>query len=294
MCSMSALAPAKINLTLEILGRRPDGFHNILSFIQTLDLSDRMQFEPASELTLEVRGDPIPGKVDQESNLVLRAARLLQERTHCNQGARILLEKMVPAGAGLGGGSSDAATTLLALDTLWSTGIGHDELARLAAKLGSDVPFFLTDGAAIVSGRGDVVLPVESTAQFQFLLVVPGHRRTEKTAFAYSRVTSALFTQGTATQRLRQAMKEGNGVGPKLLFNAFDALVDELYPEIAGSWRFCKEAGLEPHLAGSGPAFVVWPRTPDETAKVEQAITKQFGHRAIRVSTRCRVEREWS
>ncbi|ODU69881.1 MAG: 4-(cytidine 5'-diphospho)-2-C-methyl-D-erythritol kinase, partial [Bordetella sp. SCN 68-11] len=133
-------APAKINLFLHVVGRRPDGYHLLQTAFRFIDLQDTLHFRARSDGRI-VRAYDLPG-VAEDADLVVRAARALQQATGCRQGAEIGLEKRIPAGGGLGGGSSDAATVLLALNRLWGTGLSRRELMRLALPLGADVPVF--------------------------------------------------------------------------------------------------------------------------------------------------------
>lgn len=165
---MIVTAPAKINLTLRILGKRPDGYHALESVMQTLALADTLHIEDGETLTFTCSEPSLAG----EDNLVLRAARLLQARGG-TRGARLHLEKRIPAQAGLGGGSSDAAAALAALDTFWDLRLPPGELAALAAQLGSDVPFFLNGPAAVVRGRGEQVRPFTHNANCSVVLVKP-------------------------------------------------------------------------------------------------------------------------
>jgi 4-diphosphocytidyl-2-C-methyl-D-erythritol kinase len=181
---LDARAYAKINVGLEVLGRREDGYHELRTILQTIDLYDRLSFERASSgITLSVAGSGSPAGTE---NLVHRAARLLSEWTRCGEGATIHLEKRIPTGAGLGGGSADAAITLLALDRLWGLGVPTPELHLLASRLGMDVPFFLYGGAALAVGRGDEIFPFALGGDFSIVLIVPDF--SIETAAAYSRL----------------------------------------------------------------------------------------------------------
>ena len=166
---------AKINLGLRVLGRRADGYHEIRTVFQTVTLHDTLTFEPAPGGLLELAcTDPtIP---TDESNLILRAASLLRERYGVSRGARTRLEKSIPAGGGLGGGSSDAAAALLALNRLWNLGAGARELSELGARVGADVPFFLTGGTALGTGTGADVEPLEDAPKMPLVIVTPGVR----------------------------------------------------------------------------------------------------------------------
>ncbi len=164
---------AKVNLHLEVLGRRPDGYHELRTLLASVDLRDELVVAPAPEgcLTLEV--SPAGSAPAGDDNLVLVAARRLWARVGRRPGARLTLTKRIPSGAGLGGGSADAAAALVALDRLWGLGLERHSLAGLGAELGADVPFFLHGGLALGVGRGDEVHPLPDVPPFPVVLVVP-------------------------------------------------------------------------------------------------------------------------
>jgi 4-diphosphocytidyl-2-C-methyl-D-erythritol kinase len=171
---MQLLAPAKINLSFHISGRRADGFHEIETLMAPISLADRLTIEakPRGEVGIEFSCDE-PSLPVGDDNLVVRAVRLFQETTGTSTGVRIVLEKKVPHGAGLGGGSSDAASTLLGLNEMFATGLDEPKLIELGAQLGSDVPFFIVRSPAICRGRGEIVAPTKLPEDFQLLLVKP-------------------------------------------------------------------------------------------------------------------------
>jgi 4-diphosphocytidyl-2-C-methyl-D-erythritol kinase len=171
---MQLLAPAKINLSFEIKGRRADGFHEIETLMAPISLFDRLTIEEDSSNrgSLDFSCDD-PSLPTGEENLVIRAAKLFRAVTKVNAGFKIALEKEIPHGAGLGGGSSDAASTLLGLNELFKTGLKENELMDLAAQLGSDVPFFVVRSAAICRGRGEIVVPTSPGANLRLLLLKP-------------------------------------------------------------------------------------------------------------------------
>lgn len=171
---MKVLSHAKINWSLRITGRRPDGFHDLETLFQTISLHDELVFAPADSLSLRCDDPSIP---TGESNLVIRAARALGVDR-----VAIELKKRIPAGGGLGGGSSNAAATLRALDTMFE--LRRDDLPQIALSLGSDVPFFLVGGTAYATGRGELLAPVEAIAGVPLLLVLPEARVLTKEAFA--------------------------------------------------------------------------------------------------------------
>lgn len=167
----AVLCPAKINLGLRVLHRRDDGYHEIRSRLQAIDLRDRLEAEPhRADLELTVHGGPAPAGPD---NLVWRAAEMLRTHAGTRRGASLVLHKAIPVGAGMGGGSSDAAGALVLLDRLWDLRTPTVELSAIAARLGSDVPFFLVGGTADVTGRGEQVRRVAPSRQMVVLLGVP-------------------------------------------------------------------------------------------------------------------------
>lgn len=181
---MQLSAPAKINLSFQIKGRRADGFHEIETLMAPLSLADRLTIEVSGEEGLNFSCDEASLSAG-EDNLVVRAARLFQKTTKVAGGLKIALEKKIPHGAGLGGGSSDAATTLLGLNELFETRLGQTDLMKLAAEIGSDVPFFVVRSAAVCRGRGEIVAPAKLPGGFQLLLLKPDFG--VPTSWAYGR-----------------------------------------------------------------------------------------------------------
>jgi len=164
-------APAKLNLFLHVTGRRPDGYHELQTVFQFLDKCDRLWFEVTDQPVISLQGG-MPGIATGE-DLIERAARLLREETGCRCGARIRLEKRLPAGGGLGGGSSDAATTLVALNALWSLALDTDRLAALGLELGADVPVFIHGSAAWAEGIGEVLTPLPQLEEPWYVVINP-------------------------------------------------------------------------------------------------------------------------
>lgn len=170
---MQLSAPAKVNLSFKVKGRRPDGFHEIETLMAPISLADRITIKSgSSDGPIQFSCDD-PSLPDGEDNLVVRAANLFRERTGIAAGVTIMLEKNIPHGAGLGGGSSDAATTLLGLNEVFEADLSEEELSTLAARLGSDVPFFLARSPAVCRGRGELVTPVSLNETFDLLLLKP-------------------------------------------------------------------------------------------------------------------------
>ncbi|HEY7869399.1 MAG TPA: 4-(cytidine 5'-diphospho)-2-C-methyl-D-erythritol kinase, partial [Methylomirabilota bacterium] len=163
-------ASAKVNLALEVLGKRGDGYHEIATVLQAVDLADRLRLETADTLSLHVDDPDLP---TDDGNLVMRAARLLQKAAGREAGARIGLTKRIPVAAGLGGGSSDAAAALWGLSRLWKLGWPRARLRELAVELGMDVPFFLGPGRAIATGRGERLAALPGGGGYALVLVNP-------------------------------------------------------------------------------------------------------------------------
>ena len=245
-------APAKINLTLEVLGKRPDGFHEIRSVIQTINLCDSLRFRSSRKLQF---GSDNPDLVPEES-LVSRAAALLQQASGCFKGATIEISKRIPLVSGLGGDSSDAAAILRGLNKLWRLGLSLPELLELAPRLGSDVAFFVYGGTALVEGRGERVTPLPPLPQrWVVLLVPPVPRMPGKTQRLYASLNPEHYTQGQFTDRLVAGLTRG-GVTSSMLFNVFEEVAQDNFPPL-GEYReqFLKAGAGSVHLAGSGPAL---------------------------------------
>jgi 4-diphosphocytidyl-2-C-methyl-D-erythritol kinase len=181
---MQVLAPAKINLSLKILGQRNDGFHEVDTLIAPISLYDEIGIEKRPEKGIKFRCDD-PSVPQGSDNLVVRAAKTFFETTKIEPAVSIELKKKIPHSAGLGGGSSDAASVLLALEDRFETKLSREALAEMAEPLGSDVPFFLFQSAAVCKGHGEMVMPVKLQRPFPILLLKPGFA--VSTAWAYSR-----------------------------------------------------------------------------------------------------------
>ena len=250
---LTVLAPAKINLTLEVLAKRPDGFHEIRSVIQTINLCDSLNFQLSQ--SIEFKCDE-PNWILQES-LLPRAVRLLREATGCSKGAAIELSKRIPLVSGLGGDSSDAAAILRGLNQLWGLGLSQEKLHELALQLGSDVAFLLYGGTALIEGRGEVITQLPSVPHMWVVLMVPPVPRPQgKTERLYASLKASHYTDGQITYRLMGLLTEGRGVTPPIQFNVFDGIALDCFAGLEQYWQqFLKAGAQEIHLAGSGPAL---------------------------------------
>ncbi|AZZ46460.1 4-(cytidine 5'-diphospho)-2-C-methyl-D-erythritol kinase [Pseudomonadaceae bacterium SI-3] len=217
MLALTLPAPAKLNLMLHILGRRADGYHELQTLFQFLDYGDELTFRPRADGQIRLHTD-LPG-VDHDSNLIVRAARLLQTHSGCAQGADIELSKHLPMGGGIGGGSSDAATTLLGLDHLWQTHLGEDTLAEIGLALGADVPVFVRGRAAFAEGVGERLQPVELNEPW-YLVIAP--QVSVSTAEIFS---DPELTRNTPAITVRSLLAGGG-------HNDCQPVVERRYPEV--------------------------------------------------------------
>ena len=246
-------APAKLNLGLEVIGRRDDGFHEIATIFLTIDLYDRVTLSPSADLELNCDDISLGG----EDNLALRALRLLRDETNHPGSARIDLRKRIPAAAGLGGASSDAAAALIGGRELWHREVSDDRLHDLAARLGSDVPFLLRGGCAIGRGRGDRLEPLPMPAHVSpwFVVVVPDVHIPAKTASLYARLNEDDFSDGSLIAAQADRLRSGLAPDATLLGNAFVRPLYVMVPELAALPGIMRDAGAgSVAISGAGPA----------------------------------------
>jgi len=268
---LTVYAPAKINLVLEVLGKDND-YHRISSIVQSIDLCDVINFELDKEIRFECDEPRL-----KRDNLVTRAASLLKESTGCDLGALMGLRKRIPWGAGLGGGSSDAAATLLALNELWGLGMPRSKLARLAFELGSDVPFFVYKGTALVEGKGERVRPQPPLPSTSFVLLVPPLPKvTGKTKHMYGRLRVAHFTGGEFIEAALLSLRQGKRPDPGVMFNVFESVAFDFFAGLDKYGRILEEAGASrAHVAGSGPCLFASFSGKEEAAEVFSRLKKQ-------------------
>jgi len=248
---LTVLAPAKLNLTLEVLGKRPDGYHEIRSVIQAINLCDSLRFQSSEKVTFKSNvPDWTPAK-----SLVAKTVSLLQETTGVSKGVTIEVTNHIPLVSGLGGDSSDAAATLRGLNQFWGLGLSQEKLLELAAHLGSDVAFFLYGGTALVEGRGEVVTPLPPLPHRWVVLIVPNvPRLPEKTKQLYASLKTSHYTDGQITQKLVDEIKEGRE--PSTLFNTFENVAFARFSKLKVYRDHILKIGAPSvHLAGSGPTL---------------------------------------
>lgn len=265
MVRLEVFSPAKINLFLAITGRRADGFHDLVSVVASLDFGDRLRFEPAADFSLTCSD---PALACDETNLVMRAARAFRQATDWRGAAAIHLEKRIPLGAGLGGGSSNATTTLLALNRLAGLPLSQPELERVAAGLGSDCPLFLAEGPVVMRGRGERIerLPVSAARRLsgrRVLLFKPSFGI--NTAWAYGRMVAlapdSYLPAVQAEERLTKWLSAASAPAEELLFNNMERPAFEKFVALPALLeRLRRDGEVAVGMSGSGSAcFAVLP-----------------------------------
>ncbi len=268
---MEIRAHAKINLTLEALYKRDDGYHEVSTILQTITLHDLITLETAPNIQVLCNIPDLAG----EENLAYKAAVLLKENSGYQGGAKIGLEKNIPIGAGLGGGSSDAAAVLKGLNDLWGLDLSIDKLAPLAAELGSDVPFFLYGGTALGTGRGEETNQLPSIPRIDLVICVPKVEIPNKTALMYGLLSPDDFSDGSHTMGVAFQISSGSPVEPDHLFNVFQFHAVTKFPEVVQGAQVLTELGLDAVLTGAGPSvYAILPEGID-MQEVKGALAKE-------------------
>ncbi len=263
-------ARAKINLTLDVLGLREDGFHEVEMLMQSINLYDTLCFTKADKLSLT---SDSPLLSNDESNLIMQAALLLQKRYNLQMGASIHLTKKIPLAAGLAGGSADAAAALQGLNILWQLKIGEEELLELAASLGSDVPFCLLGGFAIAKGRGEMLTTLPPLPAGQLLLINPGFSLS--TPAVYQAWDSKSPKSSHSTEKMLLAIQKGEN--PYLLAtNELASAAEAVEPRLTDFVRQVKALGAsKAWLSGSGPSMLLWD-SPEVLKSIYQKAKNQY------------------
>ncbi len=246
MRRLTRAAPAKINLGLQVTGRRPDGYHEVITVMQTLELADVVSVQSAPTVT----GRPsLPG-LAAEDDLALRAAHHLRQALGVRTGAHVSVEKRIPAAAGLGGGSANAAAVLAALSRLWDADADHTRLEEIAAALGADVPFLVRGGTALATGRGDAIRDLPQAPMRHVILVRPDIDLA--TADVYAELRQSEWSDGRQALALAEAITVGS-LPEHLLCNDLTPAATRLAPVIDEILEALRTAGARPALmAGSG------------------------------------------
>lgn len=266
-------AYAKINLTLEVVGKREDGYHEIASVVQAIDLCDTLYFQPGDHIRI---ASNIPSLVTP-NNLVYKSVRLMQDVTSSNSGVDISLEKGIPVASGLGGGSSDAAITLRALNKIWGLDLTLEDLQKVAAKLGSDTFFFLRGGrTALVTGRGDKVTALPPLPKTWVVLLKPPVNIANKTQRMYAGLAPSNFTNGEATRRMLEPLYQRGKNVYSFCYNVFEDIAFDFFPELEEYRRCFLAAGAEKvHLAGAGPTLFTIVEEKAQGEEIYQRLDKE-------------------
>ena len=287
MRSYSLLAPAKINLYLEILGDRSDGYHELAMIMQSIDLADKIDLQSSNNNTIRVHCDHPQVPTDQ-SNLAYRAAQLMTQQFPSVAkygGVEITIHKHIPVAAGLAGGSTDAAAVLVGLDLMWNLGLTQSELQELAAQLGSDVPFCVAGGTAIATGRGEQLSPLPSLDN---LYIVLGKHRSLSisTAWAYSTYRASFgssYAKALSKLESREAVHSGpmvkaiiheNGVEiGQRLHNDLEKVVLPEYPQVLQLRQaFQDNSALGAMMSGSGPSVFALCASYEQAQQLQQQV----------------------
>ena len=262
-------AAAKVNLTLEVLGKRADGYHEIATVLQAVDLSDRIILDDADDLALRSDSALVP---TDASNLAWRAAAALKEAAGARGGVHIQLDKRIPVAAGLGGGSTDAAGVLLGLNRLWRLNWPLERLDEVAATLGSDVPFFLRGGAALATGRGEKVEPLTGRSM---ALVLVNPRFPASTAEMYGRLTPAMYSDGAATRTLLGSLGRSPARIAASLYNGMEAAAAAVFPQVVQMRAALVAAGaLGALMSGSGPTVFGVARSYEQARQIRARVAR--------------------
>lgn len=274
---------AKLNLHLEVLGKRDDGYHELCTIFQTVSLHDTLTFEECGEVRLSCDDSRIP---TDGRNLIVKAAQLLQERKNITAGASIRLEKRIPSPGGLGGGSANAAVALFGLIKLWNIEVSFEELAEIAASLGSDVPFFLYGGTAIGSGRGTEVVPITDFDEKYILIVTPNIAVSTRDAFEALNAPS--LTTDAAKRILHNCRFDAESMDLRrsTLKNDFETTVFAAHPEIKNVKQMLLDLGArQAMMSGSGASvFAVFDK--EETRQTTlKALENKLNWRTFAVAT---------
>jgi 4-diphosphocytidyl-2-C-methyl-D-erythritol kinase len=271
-------APAKLNLGLEIVGRRPDGYHELATIFLAIDLSDRLTLAETDDLVLIC--DELP--LASDGNLALAAISALRDATSYPGGAQIDLIKRIPAAAGLGGASSDAAAALLAARDLWQVTVPAGRLAALAAQLGSDVAFFLRGGCALGRGRGELLDALPMPTGIWFVLVVPDVTIPRKTASLFASLQPPDFSDGSRIEAQAARLRSGLPLDPALLANAFARPLYARFPalgELPAVMRDCGATTVA--ISGAGPAHYAVTHDREEAERLAYRLRDRLRDRAV-------------
>ena len=286
---LAAKSFGKINITLEVIGRFPDGYHQIVSVMQAIELCDTLSFKLSFNQHINFICDmPV---IQTDDNLVLKAARLLKEYSEHPYGADIHLEKIIPVSSGLGGGSSNAAVTLLTLNQLWDLNLNQDTLTMLAKKIGSDVAFFLNSPSCIAEQKGDTITQIKSVQPTNMVLVVPKIDLQEKTKNMYNLISMKDYTDGKLSFKTAKLIESGQLPTHYPMYNIFKKVAMESFPEISLAEKAMIESGAsQVQLSGSGPSLFTFTKSTNESKRISEKLAA-LGYNPIISKTLHKIDR---
>ncbi|MDQ3221646.1 MAG: 4-(cytidine 5'-diphospho)-2-C-methyl-D-erythritol kinase [Acidobacteriota bacterium] len=279
---------AKLNLYLEVIGKRDDGYHELCTVFQTVSLHDDLTFSTGDSIRLTCNDKKIPA---DDRNLIVKAAKILREKFDIHPGAGIHLEKRIPAPGGLGGGSSNAAITLLGLKKLWSLEVGFDELLEIGRMLGSDVPFFLYGGTSVGTGRGTEVKPLADIVEKQMLIVIPDVSVSTRDAFEM--LNAPNLTTDAAKSILNNCRFDTESIDLRhsAIKNDFETTVFAAYPEIKTVKQTLLDLGaVNASMSGSGASVFGIFDTEETRQTAMKALDEQVNWRTFAVAAVSRDE----
>ncbi len=257
-------AYAKVNLFLEILDKRDDGFHNIRTVFSEISLSDEIIFALTKNQGIKIWS--FPEIVKQENNIIYRVAVFIKDEYGVKDGVEIRLKKNIPHQAGLGGGSSDAATTVKALNELWNLGLTKNEMHKIALRFGSDINFFLEGGSAIGYGRGELIEPIDDILIENIVLIKPKFGISTKEAYN-------LVNEHTVSRNWDKFLETKD---VKYCFNAFEESLLEKYPEINKIYKIVESFNAKPLLSGSGSTVIAFCKSLKDAKEIKEIFANKY------------------
>jgi 4-diphosphocytidyl-2-C-methyl-D-erythritol kinase len=269
---MIVVAPAKLNLTLEVLGKREDGYHEIKSVVQTVNFCDTLKFSAQDTVDIKCNLPEWSPRV----SLVSKAVDLLKNATGTTGGCLIEINKRIPVSSGLGGDSSDAVAVLRGLNLLWGLKLSLPDLLKMAANLGSDLPLFLYGGTVLAEGRGEKITPVQPMPHMSVILLFPRFAEVEgKTRRMYSRLRTGDYTQGEITRNFLNNLESSEKSPLHGLYNVFDKVGMNFFPNLRDyKAKFAETGAKEIHLAGAGPALFALVQDEVEANKIYKSLVE--------------------
>lgn len=262
--SITEKSPAKINLTLNVHGKLDDGYHQISTIMQKIDLCDQLTISLSKKFTIKVSGSTSKGVPEDDTNICYKAFKTLQKKYSLTDEIRIDLEKNIPVGGGMGGGSSNAATTIKILNQLWELGMTKEQMQEIGAKVGMDVPFFFTKGTSLATGRGEILDEIPAFPKSELIIINPDVHVSTKDA--YSGLDLAHVGVQNNSQKLALELRSGTQRIERLksyFHNDFNDSVWRQYPKIQKAIDSIRGMGLDPHMTGSGSCIFVFGDSDD-------------------------------